>query len=82
MALQVVTKQINHWDPMSLLAGGAPDDEYEGEIDQIVDAVLVNKDEIVTAQAIKDIFDDSFGRSFPFDSCLAVAKSIWQELYF
>lgn len=66
---------------MQLLEGGAPDDEYEDEIEQILKAVLKSKDEIELAEEIKDIFDYAFRRDFRFDNCLIVAKNIWKELY-
>ncbi|WP_062354256.1 DUF1871 family protein [Bacillus kwashiorkori] len=81
IASKVIQKHINSWDPEYLLAGGAPEDEYEREIEEIVDAVLDSRDEIEIAEAIKNIFDYSFGRDFHFDECLSVAKKIWNELY-
>jgi len=32
----VVKKIIDAWDPYALLEGGAPDDEFASEIDEIV----------------------------------------------
>lgn len=81
IANQVVTKHINGWDPIQLLYLGAPGDEYETEIEQIVDAVLDSKDEIEIAEAIKDIFDRMFDIDIPFDACYPVAKRIWKELF-
>ncbi|KIO63392.1 hypothetical protein B4064_3222 [Caldibacillus thermoamylovorans] len=80
-ATDIVTKHINNWDPIYLLAGGAPDDEYEDEIEQIVEAVLKSKDEIEIAEAIRSIFEFSFTMDFDFDKCYIIAKSIWEELY-
>ena len=34
--LLVLTKVINNWDPVGLLEGGAPEDEYSIEIRKIV----------------------------------------------
>jgi hypothetical protein len=76
-----VTKHINNWDSIYLLAVGAPDDEYEYEIEQIVEAVLESKEEIEIAEAIQSIFEFSFTRGFDFDKCYTIAKSIWEELY-
>lgn len=81
VANKVVKKHINRWDPISLLAGGAPSDEYDSEIKHVVDAVLNSNDQIAVAEAIKNIFDRMFDTNLQFDDCLHVAKNIWEELY-
>ena len=35
-ALQVVGSVVREWDPYSLIAGGAPEDEFESEIAGVV----------------------------------------------
>lgn len=35
-AINVVKMVIHEWDPYSLLKDGAPDDEFDGEIERIV----------------------------------------------
>ncbi|MBP3041371.1 DUF1871 family protein [Bacillaceae bacterium Marseille-Q3522] len=77
----IVTRYINRWDPMQLLAGGAPDDEYDTEVEQIVEAVLESKDEIEIAEAIQDTFKFTFQRDFSFVECLSIARFIWKNLY-
>ena len=76
----VVRQIINRWDPESLLAGGAPDDEYEFEIGKIVDGVLACKDELELMVVIKMTFSEAFGYEYPVDECLPVARSIWVKL--
>lgn len=80
IAVRIVTKYINNWDPEYLLADGAPDDEYEGGIAKIVEAVLKSKDEI-EAEAIKHTFGYFFGRDYDFEDCYSIAKNVWKELY-
>lgn len=77
----IVTKHINKWDPMGLLAHGAPDDEYESEIEEIVDVLLDSKDEIEVALDIKSVFDRMFGNKINFDECLVIAKQIWKDSF-
>lgn len=81
LAFQVVTKHINAWDPEHLLDLGAPDDEYEYEIDKVVELVLDSKDEIEIAESIQDTFNASFGEVYDFDRVIEVAKKIWKEPY-
>ncbi|WP_041808133.1 DUF1871 family protein [Evansella cellulosilytica] len=80
-ANNVVTKHVNNWDPELLLEMGAPDDEYEFEIERITKEISRCQDEIEVAEVIKDIFDDSFGRDFPLEECLEIAKKIWVNLH-
>mgnify|MGYP001164610878 CR=1 FL=1 len=81
LALKTVTKQINQWDPERLLEGGAPDDEYEYEIEKIAKATLESQDQIELAQAMEDTFYIAFRRKYDYDECYKIAKQIWQELY-
>lgn len=80
LAEELVTKHINQWDPEGLLELGAPDDEYDCEIDYIVDADLDSKDEIELAGEIEYIFERMLGTRYRFDDCLSIAKAIWKDL--
>lgn len=77
----IVTKIINEWDPMDLLAMGAGEDRYRLEIDKIVDALdQVNSvDEL--AGYIKQYMDASFSTDLPSITCLQVAVLIWEEIH-
>lgn len=76
----IVTKIINEWDPMDLLAMGAGEDRYQLEIDKIVDALdqVDSVDEL--AGYIKQYMDASFSTDFPSITCLQVAVLIWEEI--
>ncbi len=75
----IVTKVINEWDPMDLLAMGAGEDRYQIEIDKIVDALdqINSVDEL--AVCIKQYMDASFSTDLPSITCLQVAVLIWEE---
>lgn len=64
LAEDLVTKHINQWDPEGVLELGAPDDEYDCEIDYIVDADLDSKDEIELAGEIEYIFERMLGTRY------------------
>jgi len=36
IAVDIVTKHVNRWDPEHPLSAGVPDDEYETEIEKIL----------------------------------------------
>ncbi|UAL49383.1 DUF1871 family protein [Sutcliffiella horikoshii] len=76
----VVTKIINEWDPMDLLAMGAGEDRYRLKIDKIVDALDQVDSVDVLAGFIKQYMDASFSTDFPSITCLQVAVLIWEEI--
>ncbi|GAK04768.1 hypothetical protein JCM19037_3212 [Geomicrobium sp. JCM 19037] len=75
-----VKKIINEWDPQLLLLGGAPLDEYEVEIKQIIDQLEKTSDANHLANRIKQILDESFSDDHDWNACVRVAHIIWQEL--
>ncbi|GEN46736.1 DUF1871 family protein [Alkalibacillus haloalkaliphilus] len=81
LATKVVTKHINIWDPMQLIEMGAPPDEYEEEVEKVVNTILENEDEIQLAESIVESFKYTFGRELDFNKTLIIAKNIWKELY-
>lgn len=66
---EIVTATINRHDPISLLEGGAPDNERESEISQVF-TIVTNNDNLDTsdlATKIEEIFQDSFGGNMQYD---------------
>lgn len=80
IVVDIVSRHINDWDPEYLLEMGAPDDEYDLEIERIVDDVLVSKNDLEIAESIKYTFEHYFKRKYPFEECHKVAKEICKEL--
>lgn len=67
-----MTRVVNDSDPVGLLRGGAPDDEYETEAKDIVDAFLrVGPHQDLLTSAIQNVFDHWFS---PGDVPLARSK--------
>ena len=58
--LEKIKKLINNADPRGLLAGGAPDNEYDQEIVEIYHAVQDKKGK----QQLIDVIDEIFYRNF------------------
>jgi hypothetical protein len=57
-----ISNIINDVDPMDLLSGGAPSDEYEVEIEKIIQQMhSVANDEKELAELIQEVFEESFG---------------------
>ena len=57
--MEVVVKA----DPIGLLAGGAPNDEYDSEINRIIVGIKDISDEKSVLEVIYKVFVDSFGES-------------------
>jgi hypothetical protein len=77
----IVTKVLNEWDPMDLLAMGAPKEEYGIEANRIVAALntLNTVDEL--GSKIKEVFDHYYSTDLDLITCIQVASLIWDELY-
>lgn len=56
-----VQKIVNEYDPIGLVTGGAPKDEYHTEVGKIVALLRDESDSHPLAKKIEDIFLESFG---------------------
>ncbi|MCG1020898.1 DUF1871 family protein [Sutcliffiella horikoshii] len=77
---EIVTKIVNEWDPMDLLAMGAGEDRYQQEIEKMVDALQQVNTVDEFAEQIKQYMDYSFSTDFSSITCLQVAVLIWEEV--
>ncbi|WP_189454552.1 DUF1871 family protein [Cognatilysobacter bugurensis] len=81
MALEIVGRLIRAWDPYSLIAEGAPADEFGDEIAKIVARIPRCRDVEDVAKAISAVFSDAFepGGFSPVD-CFEPAQEIYMAL--
>ena len=80
-ALGIVGRMIRAWDPYSLIAEGAPADEFDEEIAQVVVQIPHCRDIDDIAKAISDVFSEAFGPdSFTPVNCFRPAQEIYMEL--
>ena len=61
----VVKSCVDAWDPLGLIAGGAPPDEYECEIRMIAERIFPGD----AADKIAEVVDDVFSKMF-WQGCL------------
>jgi hypothetical protein len=79
--LEIVRSVIAEWDPYSLLRGGAPKDEFDGEIAKIVTRVGNMHNPNDAAAAIADVFSSSFdGKAFDLVACAQVGAKLYRRL--
>lgn len=78
---QKVTKIINDWDPIDLFPY-SPKDEYEVEINLIVNLIEQLPDVQSLADGIKNIFTRRFGGDVftkDIEECIQIANKIYEE---
>lgn len=56
-----VERIINANDPIGLIKGGAPNDEYHAEIGKIVNLLRTESNEKFLADKVQEVFKESFG---------------------
>ncbi|MFF2483474.1 hypothetical protein [Paenibacillus sp. NPDC058071] len=74
--IKFLTQIINDWDPVGLLAGGAPEDEYNIEVREIAEESSSCKSETELAVLIYRVFNDKMGIKLDPLTCLKQAFKI------
>ena len=76
-----VRSVIHEWDPYCLLAGGAPDDEFDSEINAVVrqfDRIRSPRD---ASHVISRVFSSSFEPElFQVEHCQSVGERLYEVL--
>lgn len=62
MTYEKVKSVINKFDPIGLISGGAPEDEYDSQIKKIVSLIQKNAETDNLTEEIYNIFTQSFGK--------------------
>ncbi len=76
-----IGRVIAEWDPYSLLAHGAPSDEFDSEVSSVAAQVKSIKSELDAALVISRVFSSSFEpQLFTPEACTAVGKRLHTEL--
>lgn len=76
MSNSKIKEIINAWDPISLIHSGAPNDEYEYEINQIAKSINEKITIENLAENIYKVFSNSFGNDIfnkDFKECFEIA---------
>ena len=74
-AQRVVKEIIDAWDPYALLRGGAPDDEFDSEINEIVRQLPHIRSEDDAIHVISMVMSSAFeAKDFTPDKCNAIGK--------
>lgn len=77
----LVAAVIREWDPYSLLAGGAPSDEFDAEIASVTAQVSRIGSPTDAAHVISRVFSSSFeAERFSPEVCRAVGETLYLKL--
>lgn len=79
--MEIVGRMVRAWDPYNLIAEGAPMDEFDDEIAQVVAHIprCLEIDDL--AKVISAVFSDAFERDgFTPANCFRPAQEIYMEL--
>lgn len=80
-ALQVVGSVVREWDPYSLIAGGAPADEFDSEIAGVVAQIPRIKTEKEAVLALSQVFSSAFeAERFTPEKCTEAGKKLFAAL--
>jgi hypothetical protein len=80
-AVAICRNAIAQWDPLALLSGGAPADEYDLEVSSLVPKLRDARTASDVARVISKVFGDGFGEtSLDPDDCAKVGAAIYLRL--
>lgn len=71
---------MNQWDPYSLLATGAPIDEFENEIVEVVREIPNIKSTIDVTNTLSRVFSSAFDENFTPEECSNVGTKLYYKL--
>jgi Domain of unknown function (DUF1871) len=79
-AIEIVRSVVNQWDPLDLLATGAPIDEFENEIAEVVREIPNIKSTIDGTNTLSWIFSSAFDENFTPEECSDVGTKLYHKL--
>jgi hypothetical protein len=80
-ALEVVGSVVREWDPYGLIAGGAPEDEFDSEIAAVVRQIPRIKTEKEASLALSRVFSSAFvAERFTPEDCSQAGKKLFAAL--
>ena len=81
LVLQVVGTVVRDWDPYSLLATGAPTDEFDSEIASVATCIPRIRSEKDAALALSSVFSSAFeADQFTPEACEAAGRKLFAAL--
>jgi hypothetical protein len=80
-ALDITRQVLREWDPFSLVAGGAPDDEFDSEATQFVTHIPQIHSATDAAEALSRVFSAAFEPAgFSAEACAPAGSKLFTRL--
>jgi hypothetical protein len=73
---KAVQEIINDYDPVGLIEGGAPDDEYHDEVGKIVVLLRKESEREPLAERIEEVFREAFGNEVKSDQSCPICRTL------
>jgi hypothetical protein len=81
LAFALVRSSIAEWDPLGLIGGGAPGDEWDHEVARLLSYLRGASSPEEVASAVVSIFGDPFGEEGPdIPSCTEFGRKLHSRL--
>jgi hypothetical protein len=80
VALDTIGAVVRAWDPYGLLAGGAPQDEFDGEIAKLATHIPHIHSAADATQAVSIVFSQAFEPVFTPAACTEVGAKLFSAL--
>jgi hypothetical protein len=72
-----LTAMVNEWDPVGLIAAGAPNDEYDCIVGDVLRALERGDSEAALAHYLKEHIGDHFGADPGDPAAFAIKAAVW-----
>jgi hypothetical protein len=81
LAFSLVRESVAQWDPLGLVGGGAPADEWDHEVARIVARLRDARTPHHVGAAVAEVFSDALGSSGPdAASCEEFGRALYSRL--
>jgi hypothetical protein len=80
-AFAVVTRVVHEWDPYGLIEVGAPSDEFDPEVRDIIPRLAEIRSPLDASELLSEVFGRWFGpEDFPLSSCMEAGQALYLSL--
>lgn len=80
-AFRIAREVIAQWDPYRLLAGGAPEDEFDPDVSRLMPRLERARSAADVAEAVLAVFGEMLAESgYGVGTCTAVGETLYRRL--
>lgn len=71
---------FNEWDPYDLIKSGAPEDEYDDYVHNVLSGLINNSNDLEIAEQLNRKLSEAFEKYFTVEECLNIIKKMKRVL--